>query len=232
MTQVFQKFSSALALCRIVLPLSPPPRKTPQDDKQSSSSSPRWYNPTRYNPANSFRRGPTAVEQLVRMTSSSTGSPAAAGSRRFGATTQNLQAICSRFQNRSPVASPRFAPPQTPKSICLPQMGVTGTKPAKVSDSARALPTAKPCLCKSIAFLRARRPTQGRSDHDRTPQETTIKDQIPSSVGNSYAKFFRHNDRESRHRVCLSVRIGFPNIRTRLKSICVYLQPHLARLRS
>src|SRR5260221_2786538 len=75
--------------------------QTPQDDKPSSSSSPRWYNPTRYNPARLFHRGPTAVEHLasnVELEHSLTGQLQA---HRVFDKDANMQATCSDFKSLS-----------------------------------------------------------------------------------------------------------------------------------
>jgi len=94
------KFLFALALCVSFCSVAGS-AQTPPDDKQSSSSSPRWYNPTRYNPAKLFHRGPTAVEQLAsndELEHRLTGQLQAHGVLDNDA---NLQAICSDFKSLS-----------------------------------------------------------------------------------------------------------------------------------
>src|SRR5882724_5199042 len=148
------KFLFALALCALFCSFVGS-AQTPRDDKQSSSSSPRWYNPTRYNPAKLFHRGPTAVEQLAsndelehRLTSQL---------QAHGVLTKdaNLQAICSNFTTLSACISTVRASHSLKIDFSCLKWDVTGIKPSSVPDSCAGPSDGKAMsLQKAIAILK------------------------------------------------------------------------------
>src|SRR5258708_34736247 len=170
------RFLFAPALCLFFFSVAGS-AQTPQDDKQSSSSSQRWYDPTRYNPAKLFHRGPTAVEQLAsndELERRVTGQVQAHGVLDKDA---NLQALCSDFKS----LSRRISPPRASRNLkidfsCL-KWDVTGEKPAPVSDSCAGPPDGKATsLQKAIALLKPDADAKVEATNASNTAQNDIKD--------------------------------------------------------
>ena len=151
--------------------------QTPQDDKQSSSSSPRWYNPTRYNPAKLFHRGPTAVEQLAsndELENRLTNQLQAHGVLDKDA---NLQAICSDFKSLSGCISTLRASRKLKIDFSCLKWDVTGTKPVKVSDSCPGPSDGKAMsLQRAIAVLKPDADARVEATNASNTAQNDIKD--------------------------------------------------------
>ncbi len=152
--------------------------QTPPDVKQpASSSSPRWYNPTRYNPAKLFHRGPTAVEQLAsddELERRLTNQLQAHGVLDKDA---NLQAICSDFKSLSGCISTVRASRSLKIDFSCLKWDVTGTKPAKVSDSCAGPSDGKAMsLQKSIAVLKPDADARVEATNASNTAQNDIKD--------------------------------------------------------
>jgi len=151
--------------------------QTPQDDKPSSSSSPRWYNPTRYNPAKLFHRGPTAVEQLAsndELENRLTSQLQAHGVLDNDA---NLQAICSDFKSLSGCISTLRASRNLKIDFSCLKWDVTGTKPAKVSDSCAGPSDGKAMsLQRAIAVLKPDADARVEAANASNTAQNDIKD--------------------------------------------------------
>jgi hypothetical protein len=152
--------------------------QTPQDDKQSSSaSSPRWYNPTRYNPAKLLHRGPTATEQLAsndelehRLTSQL---------QAHGVLTKNanLQAICSNFKTLSSCISTVRASHSLKIDFSCLKWDVTGIKPSSVPDSCAGPSDGKAMsLQKAIELLKPGADAKVEATNALNTAENDIKD--------------------------------------------------------
>src|SRR5438876_623714 len=170
------KFLFALAVCVSFCSVASSAR-TPQDDKQSSSSSPRWYNPTRYNPVKLFHRGPTAVEQLApndELEHRLTGQLQAHGVLDKDA---NLQAICSDFKSLSGCISTVRASHNLKIDFSCLKWDVTGVKPAKVSDACAGPSDGKAMsLQKSIAILKPDADAKVEATNASNTAQNDIKD--------------------------------------------------------
>ena len=171
------KFLFALALCVLFCSVVAGSAGTPQDDKQSSSSSPRWYNPTRYNPVKLFHRGPTAVEQLAsndELERRLTNQLQAHGVLDNDA---NLQAICSDFKSLSGCISTLRASRKLKIDFSCLKWDVTGTKPAKVSDSCPGPSDGKAMsLQRAIAVLKPDADARVEATNASNTAQNDIKD--------------------------------------------------------
>jgi len=167
-------FAPALSLCLFTAAGF---AQTPQEDKQSASSSPRWYNPTRYNPVKLFHRGPTAVEQLAsndelehRLTSQL---------QAHGVLTKdaNLQALCSNFQALSGCISTVRASHSLKIDFSCLKWDVTGIKPSSVPDSCAGPSDGKAMsLQKAIAILKPDADAKVEATNALNTAQNDIKD--------------------------------------------------------
>jgi len=150
--------------------------QTPQDDKQSSSS-PRWYDPTRYNPAKLFHRGPTAVEQLAsndELERRLTGQLQAHGVLDKDA---NLQAICSDFKSLSGCISTLRAGRNLKIDFSCLKWDVTGEKPAPLSESCAGPSDGKAMsLQRAIAVLKPDADARVEATNASNTAQNDIKD--------------------------------------------------------
>ena len=151
--------------------------QTPQDDKQSSSSSPRWYSPTRYNPAKLFHRGPTAVEQLAsndELERRLTSQLQAHGVLDKDA---NLQAICSDFKSLSGCISTLRAGRNLKIDFSCLKWDVTGEKPAPLSESCAGPSDGKAMsLQRAIAVLKPDADARVEATNASNTAQNDIKD--------------------------------------------------------
>ncbi len=156
--------------------------QTPQEDKQpAQSSSPRWYNPTRYNPAKLFHRPPTATEQLAsndelehRLTSQL---------QAHGVLTKNanLQAICSNFKTLSGCISAVRASHSLKVDFSCLKWDVTGVKPSSVPNSCAGPSDGKAMsLRKAIELLKPDADAKVEADSALNTAQNDIKDATPS----------------------------------------------------
>jgi hypothetical protein len=113
-----------------------PPRISAQESPDAkSSSSPRWYNPARYNPAKLFKRPKSANDQLAsdallekRLTTQLQTQGVLPGDK-------NLQDVCSTFRELGEcIAVLRLSRTLPVDFTCL-KWDVTGVKPNPVGDS-------------------------------------------------------------------------------------------------
>lgn len=152
--------------------------QTPQDDKQSApSSSPRWYNPTRYNPAKLFHRGPTAVEQLA--SNDELERRLASQLQAHGVLDKdtNLQAICSGFKSLSGCISTLRASRNLKIDFSCLKWDVTGEKPTPVSDSCAGPSDGKAVsLQKAIAILKPDADAKVEATNALNTAQNDIKD--------------------------------------------------------
>ena len=151
--------------------------QTPQDDKQSSSSSPRWYNPTRYNPAKLFHRGPTAVEQLASNDELERRLTSQLQAHGVLDNDANLQAICSDFKSLSGCISTLRASRKLKIDFSCLEWDVTGTKPVKVSDSCPGPSDGKAMsLQRAIAVLKPDADARVEATNASNTAQNDIKD--------------------------------------------------------
>jgi hypothetical protein len=152
--------------------------QTPQEDKQPGpSSSPRWYNPTRYNPAKLFHRSPTATEQLAsndelehRLTSQL---------QAHGVLTKdaNLQALCSNFKTLSGCVSAVRASHSLKIDFSCLKWDVTGIKPSSVPNSCAGPSDGKAMSLKdAIALLKPDADAKTEATNALNTAQNDIKD--------------------------------------------------------
>lgn len=171
------RFLFAPALCLFVFSAAGL-AQTPQDDKQSApSSSPRWYNPTRYNPAKLFHRGPTAVEQLAsndELEHKLTNQLQAHGVLTNDA---NLQALCSNFKTLAGCVSTIRASRNLKIDFSCLKWDVTGVKPSSVPDSCAGPSDGKAMsLQRAIAVLKPDADAKVEATNALNTAQNDIKD--------------------------------------------------------
>jgi len=165
------------ALCLFLFPVAGL-AQTPQEDKQPGpSSSPHWYNPTRYNPTKLFHCSPTATEQLAssdelehRLTSQL---------QAHGVLTKNanLQALCSNFKTLSGCVSAVRASHSLKIDFSCLKWDVTCVKPSSVPNSCAGPSDGKAMSLKdAIALLKPDADAKTEATNALNTAQNDIKD--------------------------------------------------------
>jgi hypothetical protein len=149
-----------------------------QESKQpTASSSPRWYNPTRYNPAKLFHRGPTAVEQLASNDELEHRLTSQLEAHGVLGKDANLQAICSDFKALSGCISTLRASRNLKIDFLCLKWDVTGVKPKAVAESCAGPSDGKAMsLQKAIALLKPGADAKVEATNALNTAQNDIKD--------------------------------------------------------
>jgi len=155
--------------------------QAPQEDKQpASSSSPRWYDPTRYNPVKLFHRGPTATEQLASNDELEHRLTSQLQAHGVLAKNANLQAICSNFKTLSACISTLRASHSLKIDFSCLKWDVTGIKPSSVPDSCAGPSDGKAMSLKNaIELLKPDADAKTEATNAVNTAQNDIKDATP-----------------------------------------------------
>jgi hypothetical protein len=143
-------FNLAIAAMGILLGATPIAGQESQDKPSENADSPRWYNPTRYNPAKLIKRYKSANDELASEGHLEDRLSKQLRMQSLLGENQELQVACSDFRElASCIAVLRLTHTLPIEFTCL-KWNVTGVKPKSVSDSC-----AGPAGGKAMALDRA-----------------------------------------------------------------------------